>query len=582
MNLLFFAQLVNELLFDYSNPSNRISTLNSHYLCKDALHTIRGIEVKGLHEGNLKPIMEELYSEIKKDPAFSDALDPCQYFIKFNEGKYHIVNRISDLNYNDQKCIAHSLSKVFFKKNEYYSILIKKIRDIIIDNNPEKQQELFRLTKSTLTELVNIGYSTKYIYYTMNSVFWNERNHIQSPEIIDSFFHAFDFCEKEYTVLIKVKKKKIEQVLPYFGQYIVDDAEEIYCTTRDGKVFKRKYDDECFIQMKIKRLDPFVAIDKVRYIFDSFTAAYRLQNHFYRYKISMEPCGVYDEHGMFYKSENDIKAVEHKKTPSDKYIQKSMLVFAEMVIEKQNRSALDTIMNAIRFHAHSLDSNNEENQLLDLWAVFETVLDISNKHISDRIQQICMILVPLLKKNYIYSLFDQLADDIKNYNKDIYKKIVSEKNDRRIIVQQICEFTLLKDKEEDRKEVLAQMQDYPLLKERIEYYYDKLSTPNKVNSFVEKHAERVRWQVMRIYRNRNMIIHNGTSMSYLGLLIENLHSYVDDFLTYTINSLAEGNSIQSMSQGIYVSECQWIDKFCKRKEANEPITSEQISYMLIS
>jgi len=32
-NLLFFAQLVNELLFDYSIPSNRISTLNSHFLC---------------------------------------------------------------------------------------------------------------------------------------------------------------------------------------------------------------------------------------------------------------------------------------------------------------------------------------------------------------------------------------------------------------------------------------------------------------------------------------------------------------------------------------------------------------------
>lgn len=29
-NLLFFSQLVNELLFDYSIPSNRISMLNSH------------------------------------------------------------------------------------------------------------------------------------------------------------------------------------------------------------------------------------------------------------------------------------------------------------------------------------------------------------------------------------------------------------------------------------------------------------------------------------------------------------------------------------------------------------------------
>ena len=41
-NLLFFAQLVNELLFDYSIPSNRISTLNSHFLCLDVINVING------------------------------------------------------------------------------------------------------------------------------------------------------------------------------------------------------------------------------------------------------------------------------------------------------------------------------------------------------------------------------------------------------------------------------------------------------------------------------------------------------------------------------------------------------------
>lgn len=65
-NLLFFSQLVNELLFDYSIPSNRISTLNSHYLCVDAIDAITGIEQHGVPEGTLKPIMEELYTELKK------------------------------------------------------------------------------------------------------------------------------------------------------------------------------------------------------------------------------------------------------------------------------------------------------------------------------------------------------------------------------------------------------------------------------------------------------------------------------------------------------------------------------------
>ena len=56
-NLLFFAQLVNELLFDYSIPSNRISTLNSHFLCLDAINVINGIERSGVNEGSLKPII---------------------------------------------------------------------------------------------------------------------------------------------------------------------------------------------------------------------------------------------------------------------------------------------------------------------------------------------------------------------------------------------------------------------------------------------------------------------------------------------------------------------------------------------
>ena len=69
-NLLFFAQLVNELLFDYSIPSNRISTLNSHFLCLDAINVINGIERSGVNEGSLKPIIEELYTTLEKDITF--------------------------------------------------------------------------------------------------------------------------------------------------------------------------------------------------------------------------------------------------------------------------------------------------------------------------------------------------------------------------------------------------------------------------------------------------------------------------------------------------------------------------------
>ena len=90
----------------------------------------------------------------------------------------------------------------------------------------------------------------------------------------------------------------------------------------------------------------------------------------------------------------------------------------------------------------------------------------------------------------------------------------------------------------------------------IEYYSNVLGTPAKVHSFVEKHAERVRWQIMRIYRNRNLIIHNASKMPYLSLLIENLYSYVDEFISYMIHCMANGKDINGMCQELFVKECR--------------------------
>ena len=235
------------------------------------------------------------------------------------------------------------------------------------------------------------------------------------------------------------------------------------------------------------------------------------------------------------------------------------------------------VLNAIQYHSHSLDSLSEENQLLDLWSIFESVLDISNKHTSDRIQQVCMYLVPLLKQQYIYSLFNQLSSDIKAYNESKYNEIIDGAEDKKEIVKRVCYFTLLDSEKEKRETFLNSCIDFPLLKERIEYYNRCLKTPSDTYGFVEKHAQRVRWQIMRIYRNRNLIIHNGSKMSYMPLLIENLHSYVDDFLSYTIHCLAEGNDINSMCQDLFVKECKWNSIFQRQKE---PIDSNQIDYIL--
>ena len=118
------------------------------------------------------------------------------------------------------------------------------------------------------------------------------------------------------------------------------------------------------------------------------------------------------------------------------------------------------------------------------------------------------------------------------------------------------------------------------MQERLEYYSKSLYSPKAVNCFLEKHAVRVKWQIMRIYRNRNLIIHNGQSMPYLNLLIENLHAYVDDFIEYVIYSIKKGHTIESMCQELYIKECNWNIQFSqnKSKSLNSELVEKMLSY----
>lgn len=108
-NLLFFAQLVNELLFDYSIPSNRISTLNSHFLCLDAINVINGIERSGVNEGSLKPIIEELYTTLEKDITFIEhGENPLDYFYE-NATEWKLSKNIKGRRIKPSRCKKCSL-----------------------------------------------------------------------------------------------------------------------------------------------------------------------------------------------------------------------------------------------------------------------------------------------------------------------------------------------------------------------------------------------------------------------------------------------------------------------------------------
>ena len=57
-------------------------------------------------------------------------------------------------------------------------------------------------------------------------------------------------------------------------------------------------------------------------------------------------------------------------------------------------------------------------------------------------------------------------------------------------------------------------------------------------SLIREHEQIVEWQIHRIYRARNYIIHDGRIVHNSGELVINLHTYVDIVFTKIIDLLS--------------------------------------------
>jgi hypothetical protein len=75
----------------------------------------------------------------------------------------------------------------------------------------------------------------------------------------------------------------------------------------------------------------------------------------------------------------------------------------------------------------------------------------------------------------------------------------------------------------------------PLLKFRAHYYKELLNDSNKVRGALENHQKNLEWNLTRIYRIRNEIVHNAAIKEDIAVLTSHLRYY----LTFIINGIID-------------------------------------------
>lgn len=73
--LVYFAQLLDEMLFDFSLDTYKASVMHTGLLCREAIQTIKDVELGNIKAPNVMHVTAELLANFEKD-AVALALTP--------------------------------------------------------------------------------------------------------------------------------------------------------------------------------------------------------------------------------------------------------------------------------------------------------------------------------------------------------------------------------------------------------------------------------------------------------------------------------------------------------------------------
>jgi hypothetical protein len=543
--LLLFAQLINELLFDFTLDTYKLPALNSRTLALELLSTIQEWEKGLLREGTIKPIVLELADRLKKDSVAKEA------FKNYFEEVIEALKRDEEISE-----IKPKISLLVNKMEEKYFTISKKVLKEKIFTGKEKE-EITRITRNYIIDLIEKGFSPQYIYFESERFFFSGRypEKIDSPEVIDQYFALFPSEERKFRVLYRAAKTfgVIKGYAPNLGIEILENPPDLSFrdSARVTGILGKNEQLPLFLVVKdIEAFDEIKArgfADERLLLIDSLS-----KYHIHRGTlIRSEDAIVYsDDHKSIgvYKKPNPpvVKRPDRASENLADLINDTISILTSGKLDEESFSRL---MRAFRRHDASLRAEMPENQLLEFWSAIEVLFPPTTEK-ADRIVQISGAMTNFISSEYAAKVASDLYRSLKNSGQQESLAILNDVPQGDNPIEKTLALFSIEDNGPAREKLYGILEWHPLLKNRIYYLTTKFMSADSVLRTMNGHIERVSWQIRRIYRTRNVIIHSGRSFPYIGILVENLHSYLDrvlDVVTERVSHRSHSTTIDEIT-----------------------------------
>lgn len=536
--LLFFAQRMEELLFHYSLDTYKPAALNAPALCVEALLVLNDIESNILDESHLPHILDELEWAMQADRV-------AKALMEADLSRY--VLRHENVPISERKLKLGVLSGAL----NPYRYLGKCFEQLEVAVNSKSKVDIDALARTLCTTLINLGQSKTFLYKSVLDYFYYEdRQFDDCATGLEGFlkrifpythhfaiyFIASDLISTIYDESQHFKVEKVD-ALP---DELIDFATQHDFIKSDNEVIVRINDIQSF-DIYSAREEGEKRISEVR---DFFVLFHHKAQITWRDNALVVQLCCEEKPSIVSKPKSSMeKGGDLRPAVASKHMNRllrNLNLASDGSFERFNR--------VVELHGIGVTNNIPENQLLNLWISIET---ITPSHVGkNKVNSIITNLKPILMVNYINRLIERTASDLINWDRyktlKALKKVTSSK-DKNVRLD-LLRLLAVKDHEETLKDLYKSLGDFHLLRYRLFRLAETLSDPSKIKDLLHTHDKKISWQIRRIYRTRNLIVHSGQSPAFIHTLIENGHDYLDQVFEQIMLTSCGEHHLRSLDQ----------------------------------
>ncbi|MCA2376988.1 hypothetical protein ATU3C_09560 [Agrobacterium genomosp. 3 str. RTP8] len=568
-----FAQLMREMLTPNTFESFRVYSLDTLARMKEALVLVDDVRRGRIPVATLHPIMDEIDWSLDKDPVARLLAESEIKSLKAVVAQKAKTNFPLDLFASHLKLIMKLVGATYKETVEQQIVeSIGRQRDAI---------NLRKLTGFYCSFLINAGYLRGHVLQTLNAYFFDNPVQRMGAAKVSKFFREFDCKQKKFLVYATVTQELSNYLMA--SNFIVHDNSRL--TPAQSTALTRNPNfrqTPSFTQFETEQLDPHGAANE---------AYQSLSSH--RAIAFLDPHGMHCDWGdrMYVtrpraqsgisvgRNEFMLRFPAYNRSRMPRW--RSIANHAKAINSSFDAPSTERLLSSINTAALATNSTNPENQLISLWSAFEVLL--SDPRDVPRIVHYNELIAPCIAYRHARRQMAAVYNGLLVIYRRRFLDLIWRAEPSRTpdAANAFAKLIMLPEHEGLRTELCALIANNPLALHRTWKLHSDYGTPKKVHDALTDHLNRVTWQIHRIYRARNQLVHSGRTPTYLESVIINAAEYYRAATSAIVRSaLKEGgkSDVDQIVAEIGIRNRIYHSKFDKR--GNEPMTPDDVTLIM--